>query len=283
MPFERWQAAVRPKVQGSQNLHDHFGDSLDFFVMLSSATGIVGNTSQANYTAGNTFQDALAQFRAAHDLPAVSLDLGMFKSVGYVAETKGVVERLIKAGHKQLEEEEVLRLIEAAIRNPKRGQSNSQILTGLAPFSEDEGISWRQELRFKGLEQNQASYATGKTRSKDSDDFKELIDSVSSFTEAVDVITVAIIKKLSRMFMVPEEEFDRLMPLSKYGVDSLVAVELRNWLVSRAQADTSIFDILQSPSLSALAEKVATKSRHLSNAGYVAPDVLMDLDMRFLA
>lgn len=102
-------------------LNVQFSESqLDFFIMLSSMTGVAGNSSQANYAAGGSFQDALARHRAAQGLPAVSLDLGMVRSVGYVAETKGVADRLMKSGYRFVEEEEVLRLIEAAITKPIR-------------------------------------------------------------------------------------------------------------------------------------------------------------------
>lgn len=59
--------------------------------------------SQANYTAGGTFQDAIARRRAARGLPCITVDLGMVDGVGYVAENKAcVAERLIASGHRQL-------------------------------------------------------------------------------------------------------------------------------------------------------------------------------------
>ncbi|THC88924.1 hypothetical protein EYZ11_011625 [Aspergillus tanneri] len=64
MTYSDFSAAVRPKVVGSLNLHNAFlTQHLDFFILLSSAAGIVGNSGQANYAAGCTFQDALARYR----------------------------------------------------------------------------------------------------------------------------------------------------------------------------------------------------------------------------
>lgn len=51
--------------------------------------------------------------------------------------------------------------------------------------------------------------------------------------------------------------------MSHYGVDSLVAVELRNWLGSAAKAKVSIFTILQTPSLAEFASLVASSSEFL--------------------
>lgn len=272
MEHKQWNNAIRPKVLGTRNLHTQFGSTLDFFVMLSSATGVLGNTSQANYAAGGTFQDAFARYRTSQGLPAVSIDLGMVKSVGYVAETKGVAERLAKIGYRPLEEEEVLRIIEAAIRTPWRQQQrHSQVITGLAQFENIDDIVWREELRFTGLRrlQTSGSKAASGTK-KGGDSFGEQLSKAASLDEAVTHVADAIVNKLSDMFMLAVTEIDKSQELAKYGVDSLVAVELRNWLVSRMQTEISIFDILQSPSLQILAEKAAAKSKFVVKAGLVA-------------
>lgn len=88
MDYESWIAATRPKIQGSWNLHNLMPKDLEFFIMLSSVTAIIGNRGQANYCAGNTFQDALAHYRVASNLPAVSIDLGAVREIGWVAENK---------------------------------------------------------------------------------------------------------------------------------------------------------------------------------------------------
>jgi len=69
MGHKEWQTAVDPKVRGTWNIHEVFGDSLDFFVLLSSSGGVIGSFSQGNYCAGNTFQDAFARYRSGLGLP----------------------------------------------------------------------------------------------------------------------------------------------------------------------------------------------------------------------
>lgn len=66
--------------------------------------------------------------------------------------------------------------------------------------------------------------------------------------------------------MAPVTEIDLSKPPAHFGVDSLIAVELRNMLVLQAAADISIFNLLQTPSLAALAASVAEKSRHVKAA-----------------
>lgn len=82
MTYEDWVAATRPKMQGSWNLHELLPKDLDFFVLLSSSAGVIGARGQANYNAGNGFQDALAQHRQSRGLAAVALDLGPILGAG---------------------------------------------------------------------------------------------------------------------------------------------------------------------------------------------------------
>ena len=272
MSFEQWEGTTRAKVAGSINLHTQFLD-LDFFIMLSSLTGIAGNVSQANYTAGGSFQDALAHYRTSRGLPAVSIDLGMVKSVGYVAEAKGVYERLAKDGYLSVDEDVVLRIIESAIETPNRQQRSCQVITGLGSFTSTDGIVWREDARFRSLQEVSMSGGggTGSNGNKEGNDFKDLLAQALSWAEVVVIITDAIITKLSEMFLLPPHEFDSAQSVAKYGVDSLVAVELRNWLVGHVHADMSIFDVLQSASISALASKAASKSRQVFAAGITVP------------
>lgn len=259
--------AIRPKVVGSWNLHHQLRKAdLDFFVMLSSFAAVGGNSSQSNYAAGGTYQDALARHRAASGLPAVVIDLGMVKSVGYVAETKGVAERLIRMGYRPLEEEEVLRLVESAIRTPLRSPQACQVITGIdAGFNGDlAGVPWRLEPRFSGMTQVDSSQVASQQTKDSAVNIKDHLSCSKSLSEAVEVVCKAIVTKLSEMFMIPEAEIDQTLPMARFGVDSLVAVELRNWLAAQAQAETSIFDVMQASSLAALARTTAAKSKFVS-------------------
>jgi acyl carrier protein len=229
-------------------------------------TGVLGNPSQANYSAGGTFQDAFAKHLTGKGIPAVCIDLGSIKSVGYVAQNEGVEERLKKMGYDPIEEETLLRIIESAIRKPYRPREACQVITRLALPDEDRKAFWDVERRFGPLAKSSASDGEsghGKERAKAVDDFKTLLPKTISPEEATDVVVKGIVGKISEMFNIPEVEIDSAQPVGTYGIDSLVAVEIRNWLSSRAKADISIFDVLQSKSVRAVAEKVALKSQYV--------------------
>ncbi|KAL4916483.1 hypothetical protein BDW62DRAFT_186074 [Aspergillus aurantiobrunneus] len=267
MSFQQWSSSIAAKVNATRNLHQFFGARLDFFVMLSSVVGVVGNASQANYAAGGSYQDALARHRACKGLPAVSIDLGMVQSVGWVAENKAVGDRLIREGYRPLDEEKVLRLVEDAIRHPVRTPAASQIITGIADFTADAAAAatsgWRHDARFAGLQTRAGGANNGDVsqKSRRSQSLQQVIADAGSAESIALLITQAVVEKLSEMFAMAASEINPGMPLSKYGVDSLVAVELRNWLVAQTKCEMSIFDVMGSASLSALAEKIAGRVR----------------------
>ena len=266
MKLEDWSAAVRPKVQGSWNLHEQLSKTeLDFFIMLSSLAGICGYASQANYSAGGSFEDALAKYRTASGLPGVAIDIGIVKSVGYVAETDGTAERLIvNSGYMTLSEDDVLGAIESAIISPYSGQ----ILLGL---SEGSNRPWEEtqiarDLRFSSLRYQNLAENSGVAAKTGGNDLSGKIAAATTFDQAVGICSEGITKKLMDIFMIDEVDLNPSSSLSSYGVDSLVAVELRNMLSLRAGADISIFDIMQSATITTLAVTVASKSSYIDTS-----------------
>ncbi|CAH0043544.1 unnamed protein product [Clonostachys solani] len=260
MTSEGYVTAISPKVQGSWNLHEIFSSTqLDFFIMLSSLVGVAGNVSQANYSAGGSFQDAIARYRNARGLPAVTLDLGMVSSIGYVSENEAIGTRLARFGFKPLDEGEVLRLVESAMIHPHRQVDDSHIVTGLITdlsTVDPSDAYWTKDRRFAAVTRADGLQGNGKTTSAD---LKSQLASASSTDEAVVLLSTSIAEKMSKMFLIPAEDISSDQSLTHYGVDSLVAVELRNWLASNTGMDLSIFDIMQSTSIKGLAVRIIEK------------------------
>lgn len=275
MTITDYRAAIRPKVNASWNLHSHFQtpDSLDFFIMLSSVAGIVGYASQSNYSAGGAYEDALARWRVSQGLPGVSIDLGAVKGVGYVAETVGVAGRMEKVGHMLLAEERVLGVIESAIVNPLHPQVVVGLNTGPGAQWDRHGESQLgRDARFtalrwrQGCSKNRTGGEGGAAGVGAGASLAASLAEASSRVEAEQLVVQAIAQKLSDIFMIPVEDVDSSKHPSQYGVDSLVAVELRNMLAHQAAAEVSIFGIMQSASLAALAKDIVAVSAHVPAA-----------------
>jgi NAD(P)-dependent dehydrogenase (short-subunit alcohol dehydrogenase family)/acyl carrier protein len=84
---DRFARVMAPKVLGAWNLHRLTREiPLDFFVMYSSAVSLVGTVAQASYAAANQFLDGLAHLRHSEKLPALSINWGPWESPGMSAQ-----------------------------------------------------------------------------------------------------------------------------------------------------------------------------------------------------
>jgi hypothetical protein len=274
MTLDDWTYTIQSKVAGTWNLHNQFslpGD-LDFFVLFSSINGILGYASQSAYSAAGAYEDALAHWRVKHcGLPAVSIDLSVVNAVGYVAEANAsetLRRSLLRAGRRVIDEDHVLGSLESAILSPFDPQFVvGGINSGPGPHWDLDGDLGR-DMRVLPLKYRPPA-VTGQSQDDDSssDSLAAKMIACESQGDAVRVVGTAIAEMLAEMFLVPIEDVDLGQSPSQQGVDSLVAVEVRNMLFSQAGAELSIFNIMQSPSLTQLAIDVVDRSAHVKLAG----------------
>ncbi len=86
---ERFESVMGPKVGGAWNLHSCLRDTpLDYFVLFSSMTAVAGQHGLGAYAAGNAYLDALARYRQARGLPALSIQWGMWSQLGMINEER---------------------------------------------------------------------------------------------------------------------------------------------------------------------------------------------------
>lgn len=278
MTWEQWNISIRSKVQSTWNLHNQFPKGLSFFVMLSSVAGVAGSMGQSNYAAGNTFQDGLAAHRLALGERAVSIDLGWMGDIGVVAENAALTRGKEVAGDlAPIFEHDFLALLDhycdpsAAIAD-----ENAQPIIGLVTPAQfrKKGLTppdWLVERPlFRGLcqedeERNGMGPDAGDS-DQDRDWVTELRHAAVPGPDAANVVVDALIQRLSRATSTPVEEIDRSQPLHAYGVDSLLAVELRNWFSKLFKADVAIFDITGQASIQRVAEGAVVSSALLQRS-----------------
>ena len=270
MSIEDYKTAIQPKVAGSWNLHAAFpkAQDLDFFILLSSLVGTLGNASQANYAAAGAYQDALATWRQTQGLPCVSIDLATVKSIGYVDQNAGVRTRMARLGHSWLDEETVHALLASAILHPTSPQLIAGINQGPGTHWDSDGASQLgRDARFAALRYRQPRQQTRGAASGDAaDSLAARLADATSASEAEQMILQALTQKLADIFMIAPDDIDTSRMPADYGVDSLVAVELRTMLTHKVGSELSSIVIMQSGSIAALAKEAAARSRHVSAA-----------------
>ena len=259
MTADHIRTTVGPKVHGTWNLHELLPRDMDFFVMLSSLAGVMGHRGQGNYGCGNNFQDEFASFRRGQGLPAMTIDIGYLLSVGFVAEHDEYVDHVKAMGLKVMHTSDLHGLLATAIEGPS--QHPGQVMCGL-PFNEhDDAWYWMADARFAALRNVAAGSSANAGRAISLRE--ELTRCGTANEEAVQLITAAIVQRLASLMMIPEADIDAGRPLSAYGVDSLVAVEVRNWVAREMAVEVSVFDVMQNVPMTQLAQNLAEKSKLL--------------------
>lgn len=274
MTAASFQAALQPKVQGSWNLHLHLPKSMDFFVLLSSTGGVIGNRGQSNYAAANTYQDALARYRVSVGEKCISLNLGLMAEAGFAAERQEVMNVLRNAGYEAISQPEFFALLDYCC-NPDLGllpPEHAQLITGLGTPAalKAKGLDelfWMSRPLFRNFRQmdKTSSYTSMENQLGTTIDNTALFRSADCPATRSNIVAQAIVRKLSAALCMPEKDIEKGKPMYAYGVDSLVAVELRSWLLKEFKAEVPVFEILGSNSISDLSRLAAGKSEYSMN------------------
>ncbi|KAI1144939.1 hypothetical protein F4825DRAFT_467740 [Nemania diffusa] len=266
LTFESWKESTLPKIQGSWNLHSLLPDGMDFFILFSSISAIIGNRGQSNYAAGNTFKDALAQYRVSKGERAASINLGLFLSAGVISEDKSLLRKFRASSFfNPMTEPQLFALLDYYC-NPAESYANSldcqTIIHDATTDQPNTDVAyWLTKPLFRKILTKMSNKDAG-TASSDVINFQTAFSTASSLSEASTAVTAALVKKLADILSLPHEELDASQPMHSYGVDSLVAVDLRNWFAKELQVEFAIFDILGSTSITAVSLLAAARSKY---------------------
>jgi myxalamid-type polyketide synthase MxaE and MxaD len=261
---------MRPKMIGAWLLHRLLEDApLDFFVLFSSAGSLLGQPGQGNYAAANAFLDALAHHRSAQGQPALSVNWGAWSGLGF-AETPGgkrLATRLALLGIKSIAPEQALQVLERLLR-----QRSTQVAA--VP------VDWRTYRQFypagtespllAELAREEANNAPQASQARE----KRSTLLAAQPAERGNLLQSYLTELVARVLGVSASKLDLQQPLSNLGLDSLMAVELKNRIAVDLDVNVPMVTFLSGPSveqaaaqlLQLLTSDTSTSSVPLSSA-----------------
>jgi polyketide synthase 12/myxalamid-type polyketide synthase MxaB len=257
--WSNFEETFASKVDGAWSLHRATRSlPLDFFVLFSSISSVLGSPGQGNHAAANAFMDALAHYRRASGLAALSINWGAWSDVG-AANERGVGARIGAQGMGTISPEEGVHLLE-------RVMTDDETQTAVMPvdwskFSLHHGGGRLRSTLFAAL----AKPASPSTRAaRSSAESKAPVVSEISIRDAAPAVRWDVLLDRMRSLTArvlgldASAPIDVQRPLQELGLDSLMAVELRNSMkkelgLERPVAATIVFD---HPTVAALVEYV---------------------------
>ncbi|CCF35613.1 PKSN polyketide synthase for alternapyrone biosynthesis protein [Colletotrichum higginsianum] len=267
MTYEQWQKSTRPKIQGTMNLHNHMPSNLDFFILLSSITCVIGNAAQSNYAAGNTFEDALAHFRRSQGLAATAIDVGLVTDSAHFTGDFDMNAYFQMYEHRwdglQTTQPELDAVLRAAMagRTADGQPVEPQIVLGLGssmPVGPSSAL-WTKDPKFSHRVNHLSSERSD--ASIDAKSAKERMSQVGNLQDATQIVEGVLRGYAAQIMDINIEDVDVEKAFYDFGVDSLKAVELRNRIFRELESDVSVFELLSPSPLSKLSVGVASRSK----------------------
>lgn len=251
------QTVFRPKVEGAWLLYSLFADTpLDFFVSFSSGASLFGSAAQGNYAAAGAFLDSLAHAMRANGQPALSIDWGAISETGFGATAEGqrVHEYWESHGIGRITPRHVLAALELLIP-----QQAAQV--GVLK------LDWRQLQQFYPqlaqlplvahlVDTSDTEHDLQATPTSQASSVLQLLVEAGDRTEQQRRLELYLSEQVAGVLRVPQERLDREQPLTALGLDSLMAIELRNRIERELAVHISIVAFLQGPSIQQFAAQL---------------------------
>jgi NADPH:quinone reductase-like Zn-dependent oxidoreductase/acyl carrier protein len=250
---QRFERVMRPKLDGAMNLHRlTAGTNLDLFVCFSSLASVGGSPGQANYGAANAFLDALAHYRRSLGLPSLTVNWGAWDRAGR-ATSENVRKRLAEMGAKLMPPANALRAFEIALQE----DSGAQI--AIAPIHWPRFFSAHASRRAASVYAEFQQIAASDPAPRQNPDFVAALAQEPPARRSAKLVARLQEMAANVLGLGSPALIDPEQPLHDFGMDSLIAVELRNSVsaaIGRTLPATILFDYPTVATLAAHLERI---------------------------
>jgi natural product biosynthesis luciferase-like monooxygenase protein len=241
-------AVLAPKVWGTRALETCFPPgTLELFVAFSAFSSLLPAEGQANYAAANIFLDAATLRRRAAGERAFTVNWGPWSEIGFAQTEYGrrAHERLGSLGVSRITPEQGFDLLDRVI-----GGGHGQL--GVMP------IEWRRlfrndpNARLSPLLSVQARLAGDGASEAGAVRFAESLGGLA-VAEQIARVEAKLLAMVAGVVRLDPAEVPRGARFSDLGVDSLMAVEIKNRIQESTGVSIPLVKLLEGPSVASLA------------------------------
>jgi acyl transferase domain-containing protein/NADPH:quinone reductase-like Zn-dependent oxidoreductase/acyl carrier protein len=243
---ESFRRVFRPKAVGALNLAEALAGriALDFFVLDSSVSALIGNRGQTSYVAANGLLDGLAHTLRARGVPAVSINWGALAETGVVARDERLGTVLSSAGITGLANRQAFAAMERAIRS-EEPQIGVFLVDWEKWHAANPGLADDPRFReLRGASEDGGNDAASAIRQALAEASKE--QRLRTLEECLQDVLANTLKMAKDTVPVDRK-------LNEMGVDSLLVLELSLGISERIGVSFSAMEFLKGPNLQQLA------------------------------
>ncbi|KAG5764440.1 hypothetical protein H9Q72_007485 [Fusarium xylarioides] len=244
-PWSDFSAVMGPKVRGTQNLvalldRETKPEQLDFVVFFSSAVAVAGNAGQTAYGSSNWFMQGTASNMRQRGYPGCVVHIGGVSGLGYVQrhEKRKMLEDSLYWLMSPVGETDLHDMLAEVIAGERY-----DLITGIR--GDIRTYTWREQPRLWHYLQAEDDSDDATAKEGSNAPLKaQLASSVADPDVYLELLLGGFTSTLCGMLHMKPEELDTNVPVASIGIDSLVAVRVREWFMQQVGVEVSVLKVM---------------------------------------
>jgi phthiocerol/phenolphthiocerol synthesis type-I polyketide synthase C len=235
---ESLHRVAAPKTLAAEALHKATAnDKLQYFVVYSSATTVIGSPGQAAYVLANGYLEGLILQRRRQGLPGLAVAWGAISDAGAISRDAGLGERLERTtGVTGISSKEALDHLELLLGSGDQA-APIETYTAMGESAVAGKLAILSTPAFTHLKLGQVHNAQG-----------EVIDLAALLrekpeVEVLETLVELTIEEIAKILRMPADSIDPDEPLAVIGMDSLMGLELRLGFEARFGVELPLLSI----------------------------------------